>query len=57
VAPLTESGYLIVVQRPDGGEAYQLTETGARVARQLAMSTEDEQDVLLGAERPDTPNG
>ena len=48
-APLTEAGYLIVMRRPVGGQAYQLTEAGARVARLLAMSTEDEQDALLAA--------
>jgi DNA-binding PadR family transcriptional regulator len=37
-AQLSEAGYLTIVKRPDGGVSYQLTEDGAQVARQLAMS-------------------
>lgn len=43
----TSAGYIVIVTRPDGRTAYQLTAEGARVARQLAMSGEDAQDALL----------
>ena len=49
VAMLTAAGHIIVVERPDGDTDYQLTETGIRVARQLAMSSEADQDALLAA--------
>jgi hypothetical protein len=48
-AQLSEAGHLIVVRRPDGGTGYQLTDAGAQVARQLAMSSEAGQDALLEA--------
>ena len=46
-AQLKAAGYIVIVTRPDGGVAYQLTAEGTRVARQLAMSSEDAQDALL----------
>lgn len=45
VMMLTEAGHPIVHERPDGGVDYQLTPEGAQVARQLAMSSAD-QDAL-----------
>ena len=45
----TAAGYLVISTRPDGGVDYALTPEGARVARQLAMSSEEDQDVLLEA--------
>jgi len=48
-AILTEAGYLIVVEGPDGGTDYQLTEAGAQIARQLPISTEADQAALLEA--------
>jgi hypothetical protein len=36
------------MKRTDGGVAYRLSADGARVARQLAMTSEDAQDALLG---------
>jgi hypothetical protein len=48
-AELETAGYLVISTRPDGGVDYMLTPEGARVARQLAMCSEENQDVLLEA--------
>ena len=48
-AELEAAGYLVISTRPDGGVDYTLTPEGASVARQLAMSSEDDQEVLLEA--------
>jgi hypothetical protein len=52
-AQLEAAGLLRILERPDGGTDYQLTDDGVRVARQLAMSDEAGQDALMEALLPD----
>ncbi len=57
VAELEKAGLVTVHVRDDGQEAYTLTEQGERVARQMAMSGDEEGELLAALVESTGPSG